>query len=370
MLLDMIPATASTVVLHVSTNDLASCSGRVAFKRYRKLLDHIATRPDINRVYASLILPTTANSRSNRSKAFFRRCNQESCIFNHLLRAFCRQSKLVHFVDHGFEWLPPARVLAADGLHPSYDDTALIACQIKRLCFNISPDMTASSWRECPSNQPPLANSNTSRDQAPPRRSSAVLTPSHTVPSETLPAANDQASGTPDAAPHVPGAPERPSGTNASDALAGNAAPADAPPASAPPPGSRAREARPPGSTVRGASSSAAAPPKLTIPVTSAPSGPASGLHASACYASGNRSSGIEDSGSRGSTSQPSGSRDCSSGESSPHSSAIHGSNAPISRTRVSSIDAPSGSAAPASTEMHRYNLRKKYSETVRKPSN
>ncbi|KAK8761264.1 hypothetical protein V5799_027464 [Amblyomma americanum] len=38
-----------------------------------------------------------------------------------MLRKHCQRTRGVFYVDHGLEWLPPARVMAADGLHPSFE---------------------------------------------------------------------------------------------------------------------------------------------------------------------------------------------------------------------------------------------------------
>ncbi|KAH8029213.1 hypothetical protein HPB51_023778 [Rhipicephalus microplus] len=51
-LLDFIPDTAQTVIIHVGTNDLASSSGRFAFKKYCSLLEAvIAQHPNVRRIY-------------------------------------------------------------------------------------------------------------------------------------------------------------------------------------------------------------------------------------------------------------------------------------------------------------------------------
>lgn len=147
-LLDFVPRTTTTLILHVGTNDLASGTGRSAFTRYRELLDFISReRPAIQRIYASLVLPRTTNRRHNyKNHSFVRRCNKEACSFNNLLRDFCRQSKKVFVVDHGFEWLPSARVFAADGLHPNFEGVALLASHIRRICFKARFDPSTSAW--------------------------------------------------------------------------------------------------------------------------------------------------------------------------------------------------------------------------------
>ncbi|KAH7976956.1 hypothetical protein HPB52_021923 [Rhipicephalus sanguineus] len=61
-LLDFVPDTTRTLVLHVGTNDLSSASGATAFHKYRSLIDYIRIeRPKISRIYVSLILPRSRN---------------------------------------------------------------------------------------------------------------------------------------------------------------------------------------------------------------------------------------------------------------------------------------------------------------------
>lgn len=54
-LLDFVPDTAKTIILHVGTNDLATVNGSTAFERYKALLDLIGQEcPKVSRVYATL----------------------------------------------------------------------------------------------------------------------------------------------------------------------------------------------------------------------------------------------------------------------------------------------------------------------------
>ncbi|KAH8038859.1 hypothetical protein HPB51_003452 [Rhipicephalus microplus] len=78
--------------------------------------------PTQTRVYATLKPPRSNNHHhGSRNHNFIRSCNSEACFFNLRLRDYCRRSRKVFYVDHGFEWLPPFRVLAADGFHPSFE---------------------------------------------------------------------------------------------------------------------------------------------------------------------------------------------------------------------------------------------------------
>ncbi|KAL1454786.1 hypothetical protein MTO96_043657 [Rhipicephalus appendiculatus] len=71
-----------------------------------------------------------------------------------MLRSFCHRSKAVFFIDHGFEWIPAYRVLAADGLHPSFEGSSLIASHIRQLFSRRLLDAT-SSWCDHATEDPP-----------------------------------------------------------------------------------------------------------------------------------------------------------------------------------------------------------------------
>ncbi|KAH6940790.1 hypothetical protein HPB50_006830 [Hyalomma asiaticum] len=131
-LVDFVPSSATTLILHVGSNDLAR-SALATFQRYRKLLDFIHEElPEIRCVYATLVLPRTTNRRRrNDNRAFVHRFNREASRFNSLLRGFCGRSRNLSCLDHMFEWLPPGRVLAADGVHLSFEGVALMASHIR-----------------------------------------------------------------------------------------------------------------------------------------------------------------------------------------------------------------------------------------------
>ncbi|KAH7965302.1 hypothetical protein HPB49_006012 [Dermacentor silvarum] len=172
-LLNFVPDTANTLMLLVGTDDVVSSNGAAAFERYRSLLHLVMrTMPNISRIFATLILPRCTNRRSgNRNLSFVRRCNREATYFNRLLRGFCSHSRKVFFVDHGFQYLPPSRILAADGLHPSFEGVALMASHIRELCCK-HPDNDMSLWREfasCnPSHGATQTSPRTSYSQPPP----------------------------------------------------------------------------------------------------------------------------------------------------------------------------------------------------------
>lgn len=191
-LIDFIPASATTVFLHVGTNDLSSTSAEHAFSDYRSLTDLILeSRPNISTIHASLILPRSANRRRDyRISRFARSCNEKARRFNSLLREFCRHSRFVRFVDHGFENLPACRVLAADGLHPSFEGVALLAGHIRALCF-MQQRCNPPGWRDFACTANPVAAPAillNDRDFPPlPPIPSSVRTPEHSRASSRPP---------------------------------------------------------------------------------------------------------------------------------------------------------------------------------------
>ncbi|KAL1421801.1 hypothetical protein MTO96_022848 [Rhipicephalus appendiculatus] len=88
--------------------------------------------PEVTKIMATLVLPRTPDRRRtclNRPSVV--RFNREVGRFNNLLRAHCCQSSMLFFFDHALEWLPPGWVLAADGVHPSFEGAALIAGHLR-----------------------------------------------------------------------------------------------------------------------------------------------------------------------------------------------------------------------------------------------
>ncbi|KAH6923902.1 hypothetical protein HPB50_009206 [Hyalomma asiaticum] len=133
--------------IHVGTNDLVNNTGRILCERYKDMLSVVLRkRPGIQRIYGSLILPRCVNRRRGSCNvASVRHCNREACDFNSRLKQFCRRSRHVFFLDHALEWFPPRRVLAADGVHPSYEGVAVMATHIKYLALRHAPHASASA---------------------------------------------------------------------------------------------------------------------------------------------------------------------------------------------------------------------------------
>ncbi|KAH7960780.1 hypothetical protein HPB49_023359 [Dermacentor silvarum] len=80
-------------------------------------------------------------------------------------------SRKAFFVDHGFQYLPPSRVLTVDGLYLSFEGVAVMASHIRELCCK-HPDNDVSLWREFlsfkPSHGANQASPRTSYSQASP----------------------------------------------------------------------------------------------------------------------------------------------------------------------------------------------------------
>ncbi|KAH6929232.1 hypothetical protein HPB50_025199 [Hyalomma asiaticum] len=50
-----------------------------------------------------------------------------------MLRWHCRRTRGLFYLDHGLEWLPQRHMLAADGLHPSFEGVGIMASHIHEL---------------------------------------------------------------------------------------------------------------------------------------------------------------------------------------------------------------------------------------------
>ncbi|KAL1437083.1 hypothetical protein MTO96_049082 [Rhipicephalus appendiculatus] len=82
------------------------------------------------------------------NRRFVGRCDREACQFNNnLLRQRCRETRGLFFIEHGFEWLPPCRVLAADGLHLSFEGVALMKSHLHQT-LRRAYARTDTSWQD------------------------------------------------------------------------------------------------------------------------------------------------------------------------------------------------------------------------------
>ncbi|KAH6944745.1 hypothetical protein HPB50_004771 [Hyalomma asiaticum] len=81
------------------------------------------------------------------NRAFVRKFNTEASFFNNGFANSAGGQRTFFYVDHGFEFLPARRVLAADGLHTSFEGTALLASHIKDISFGEKRN-TRSEWSD------------------------------------------------------------------------------------------------------------------------------------------------------------------------------------------------------------------------------
>ncbi|KAH6920691.1 hypothetical protein HPB50_028321 [Hyalomma asiaticum] len=88
-------------------------------------------------IHLSLPLPRAPNRRRRgANKRFVQWFNREGSLFVDQVRRLCHRKELGHgvrYLDHAFHELPPWRVLAADGLHPSFEGVAMLALHYRRL---------------------------------------------------------------------------------------------------------------------------------------------------------------------------------------------------------------------------------------------
>ncbi|KAH6920589.1 hypothetical protein HPB50_028423 [Hyalomma asiaticum] len=109
-----------------------------------------------------------------------------------MLRRHCRRTRGLFYFDHGLQWPPPRRMLAADGLHPSFEGVGIMASHIHELLLlnaararRDSRALTASAASiSRPGGHPPTQDELNSTAEFPP------------LPSLTSPASN-QATTTP-----------------------------------------------------------------------------------------------------------------------------------------------------------------------------
>lgn len=138
-LLDFVPRGVTELILHVGTNDVANTNAQVAKARYSTLLDHIQKeRPDIQAIFATLLLPRSPNRRRNptdwRAAAKF---NREACAFNCLMVDLCEEQEKVFFLDHCLDNFPPIMVLAADGLHPRFGGVSVLSSNLHNFILEL-----------------------------------------------------------------------------------------------------------------------------------------------------------------------------------------------------------------------------------------
>lgn len=136
-LLRNLPPSLPRLVLHVGTVDIANNGCVQALADLKQLLQKIRLERPTMDIHLSLPLPRAPNRRRRgANKRFVQWFNREGSRFVDQVRRLCHRKELGHgvrYLDHAFHELPPWRVLAADGLHPSFEGVAMLALHFRRL---------------------------------------------------------------------------------------------------------------------------------------------------------------------------------------------------------------------------------------------
>ncbi|KAH8042696.1 hypothetical protein HPB51_025528 [Rhipicephalus microplus] len=154
-LLERLPLTLPRPVLHVGTMDIVDNGCAQAARNLKELVERIhQMRPNLE-LCISLPLPRAPNRRRRgANKRFVHWFNREASRFVSQVRRLCYRGQLgrsIFYLDHAFHEMPPCRVLAADGLHPSFDGIVILALIFREL-------LTASTSRWQPQNLQPARN--------------------------------------------------------------------------------------------------------------------------------------------------------------------------------------------------------------------
>ncbi|KAM7290066.1 uncharacterized protein ISCGN_026739 [Ixodes scapularis] len=184
-----LPRSVTTLVFHVGTTELERYGTDETLRRCCRLVNNtLRGRPELHRLIVSLVLPRHTNRRLDQSNhRFVHWFNTEARKFNNTVKGYCRKPGKVTFLDHDFTSLPPLRVLAADGLHPSFTGVALLAANLKSI-LQRGASTTSPGWS---SEIPTAATANCTRRAASeeprrpesPRRLRARETQPHPLPS-------------------------------------------------------------------------------------------------------------------------------------------------------------------------------------------
>lgn len=145
--LPSIPRTVRTLVFHVGTSELEHYGCDETLRRLRRLVNNtLRTRPELQKLVVSCVLPRHTNRRLDRpNDHFVKWFNWEARKFNETIRSYCRRPTKVTYVDYQFDSLPPRRFLAADGLHPSFLGVAVMAQTLRGLLIR-DATTTAPGW--------------------------------------------------------------------------------------------------------------------------------------------------------------------------------------------------------------------------------
>ncbi|KAK8761006.1 hypothetical protein V5799_012503 [Amblyomma americanum] len=136
LLLQYVPSSVNTLIVHVGTVDIARNGSSSSLERLTLLVEEIRQkRPEIKKIGVSLPLPRGPNRRRRGSnQRFVKWFNGQVSKFKTGVRHLCRRKELgpgVRYIDHGFTSLPLWRFLAADGLHTSFEGVGLLAQHFK-----------------------------------------------------------------------------------------------------------------------------------------------------------------------------------------------------------------------------------------------
>ncbi|KAH7974266.1 hypothetical protein HPB49_013362 [Dermacentor silvarum] len=136
-LLQHVAPTVPKLVLRVGTIDIADNGATQALEELTQLVKNIRQQLPQAEICLSLPLPRALNRRRHGvNKRFVHWFNREASRYVNQVRRLCHRRELgrgVFYLDHVFQEMPPWRVLAADGLHPSFEGVAMLALHYRRL---------------------------------------------------------------------------------------------------------------------------------------------------------------------------------------------------------------------------------------------
>ncbi|KAG0436837.1 hypothetical protein HPB47_017734, partial [Ixodes persulcatus] len=116
-----------------------------------ELLSYIrSTRPEIGYICIGLVLPCSANRcRCFSNHQFVWWFNNQVTRSNIEVSKLCRSDSGSFFIHHAFTEMPVRRVLAADGLHPSFVGVAVLALHYQQIIMKNS-NQEPAGWSDTP----------------------------------------------------------------------------------------------------------------------------------------------------------------------------------------------------------------------------
>ncbi|KAM7314247.1 hypothetical protein ISCGN_004032 [Ixodes scapularis] len=131
---DLLPPSVRIVILHVATNDLASQDHQPVRQHYLDLLHHIQTRPGIQLVVCSHVLPRIINRHLHfPNRHFTDAFNHRAGIFDRQLTDIRMSTPGLFFYTHNLQACGLPHVMAADGLHPSFAGVHIMSRNLRAL---------------------------------------------------------------------------------------------------------------------------------------------------------------------------------------------------------------------------------------------